>query len=490
MKRWHVLLFAMFVLLPGCMSGCSSGGGTGGTDDTGGGGGGTTTQISERDTMDDAFRLDIYEIEVEYDLYPEDRTIQGDAIVRFRMRDGQSVPLIHFDPAILWATPTLVQLDNETLDFEDSQDVQLVAFTGTTQRAYEFQRELSADVEHVLRMRFPLNFSGVIPSFYTNVNDIQGNGNEERFPTINAPEELALHRITFKVHGDISYRCFGSGSVHRTGQPDYQEWVLNTGREVASYTVMFMVMPEIDTVHEERAVDGVHVRVMAYAGGTPLERVFDDLELWLPELRQNLGPFPMPGGISIFLTETGGGMEYYGGTITSLRALDHEVFHMYFGCSTVALTYRDSWWDEAINMWYELSVGGGFAPISPDYSSSMVSGRTPISNGFDVRAYDEGAHIIEAVAVEMGGRGEMIDFLADLHERRSFDPFNTFELVDEIENYSGVDMEQRFINWLYAGNRTYYKSGKSAGPPSADGFWLHKVDMTPPEEIRRRYESR
>lgn len=46
------------------------------------------------------------------------------------------------------------------------------------------------------------------------------------------------------------------------------------------------------------------------------------------------------------------GMEYFGGTISGLGPLLHEVFHMYFGCSLVANTYRDSWWDEAINMWY------------------------------------------------------------------------------------------------------------------------------------------
>ena len=73
----------------------------------------------------------------------------------------------------------------------------------------------------------------------------------------------------------------------------------------------------------------------------------------------------MPRGLSVVLTQGGGGMEYYGATITSLRALRHEVFHMYYGCSTVATTYRDSWWDEAINMWYELSADPSFPRSTP-----------------------------------------------------------------------------------------------------------------------------
>ena len=133
----------------------------------------------------------------------------------------------------------------------------------------------------------------------------------------------------------------------------------------------------------------------------------------------------MPRGISIVLTQGGGGMEYYGGTITSLAALRHEVFHMYFGCSTVATTYRDSWWDEAINMWYELSANPAFAPIEPGFRSGIVGARTPVTVGFDRRAYDEGARIIQAVAEEMGGREQAVAFFSHLHRTRFFDPFTT-----------------------------------------------------------------
>ena len=484
MKRtWIPGLFlsaALLFLVTGCSSSSISLPDTGDDD-----GGGTTVQINEQELLDETFRIDIQEIEVVYNIYPDTNSIQGEATVRFTMREGQSVPVIHFDPAIRWATPTLLQLNGEDLDFNDSEDVRVFTPERTTQQSIEFQRELSGNDQHTLRVRFPMNATGTGTSFFTDVNDIYGNGNEERFPTINTPHELARHRIRFRVHSETPYRCFGSGSVVKSDNQVVQEWELDTGREVASYTVMFMVMPAADTVYAEQTVDGVDVRVMAYACGTSPQVVFDDLESWLPELRQNLGPFPMPGGISIFLTESGGGMEYYGGTITSLRALDHEVFHMYFGCSTVALTYRDSWWDEAINMWYEYSAAGNYAAIDEGYQSNIVSRRSPVSVGFDTRAYDEGARIIQAVANEMGGRGEMIDFLSDLHQRRMFDPFNTFELVDEIEAYSGVDMYDRFLGWLYYGSRTYY--AKSATDTTGEAYWLHKVDMTPPDAILRKY---
>jgi hypothetical protein len=227
----------------------------------------------------------------------------------------------------------------------------------------------------------------------------------------------------------------------------------------------------------ERRIGGVDVRVVASLGGSPPAEAYDQLETWMPELREALGPFPMPRGLSVVLTEGGGGMEYFGGTITSLRALRHEVFHMYFGCSTVASTYRDSWWDEAIDMWYELSLDPAFSAIAPAYRSGMVSSRTPVAVGFDVRAYDEGARIMEAVARELGGREEMVAFLRHLHQRRLFEPFTTMALADEIRAFSGADFRSRFRQWLYSDT----ESAAGASPHA----WLHQVDMTPSEAVRR-----
>ena len=191
----------------------------------------------------------------------------------------------------------------------------------------------------------------------------------------------------------------------------------------------------------------------------------------------------MKRGLGVFLTRSGGGMEYFGGTITSLSALEHEVFHMYFGCSVVAKTYRDSWWDEAINQWYEYSGLGLATPVASSYSSNIVSGRTPVSVGFDTRAYTDGMKIIESIASEMGGRESFIAFLKYVYTEYTFSPFNTFELVQYIRDYSGIDFEEQIITWLYKGVRTYYSA---QGSNVTD---YHKVDMTPPEWVIKKYRK-
>jgi hypothetical protein len=219
----------------------------------------------------------------------------------------------------------------------------------------------------------------------------------------------------------------------------------------------------------------VDVRVLAPTDGVTAEEAFAVLDPWLAELRGALGPFPMPHGLAVVLTQSGGGMEYYGATTTSLRALRHEVFHMYYGCSTVARTYRDSWWDEAIDMWYELSADPAYAPVADGFRSDMVSGRSEVAVGFDRRAYDEGARIVQAVAAELGGRDHMVRFLRDLHARRSFDPFTTWDLADEIQAWDGSDVHERFRLWLYQA-----PGAQAAAPPPAAWDWLHQVNMALP----------
>jgi hypothetical protein len=430
--------------------------------------------------MDDMFRVDIKDIDVTFDYYPEFHYADAFAWVEFFMRPGETRPVIHFDPAIRHHTVSALTLNGESLNVSSTADVRILEYTDTTQDGLEFQRDLASGVRHRLEISYRLPLSELYPRFSTEVNDLEGRGNEEIFPTINTPHELARHRLTFRVHGSRAFRCIGSGHVVRTGDTP-QEWVLDTEREIASYTLMFVLVPEEDTVLEERNIAGVEVRILAFVGGASVSEAFARLDPWLTELQANLGPFPMPRGISLFLVSSGGGMEYFGGTITSLWAMEHEVFHMYYGCSTVMATYRDSWMDEAINMWYSYSRDPSFPPINTDYRSNIVSGRSPVAVGFDRRAYDEGARMMEAVAGELGGRAAMIAFLRYVHQLKQFTPFTTWNFLNFLEEYSGLDMRDQFNEWLFLGSEI----------PIVDGwtsrYSLQSLDLAPPAPLLQKY---
>jgi len=440
--------------------------------------------LAENQLLDSTFKIDILTIRVTFDYFPEQSYTMGEAEVIFKMRPGETRPVIHFDPALRSDCLSQLSLNGEELDFSNPADVRIVSYADSTQEALELQRDLQENSEHRLVMGYRLDLPEEYPRFSTNVHDIYGNGNEELYPTINTPHELSHHVLTFRVHQSPAFRCIGSGFIQRTGNTEFQEWVLDTEREVASYTVMFVLVPEADTVLEERTINGVDVRILAFKDGASVFSGFAYLEGWLPELENNLGPFPMPRGISIFLVSRGGGMEYYGGTITSLWALRHEVFHMYFGCSTVNKTYRDTWLDEAINEWYENSVDPYFMRMASTYTSNIVSGRSSIAVGFDSRAYNEGARMMQTVANLLGGRQNMIGFLRYLQENYAFNPFTTRDFVKYLKEYANIDMTSYFTNWVFNGQ------AESHSLVDQQVNQLNRVDMTPPGSILIKYKKK
>ncbi|MCU0252823.1 MAG: hypothetical protein MUE61_21755, partial [Vicinamibacterales bacterium] len=372
--------------------------------------------------------------------------------------------------------------DGRALSPQSDADVRLVTVAGTRQPFIEIQLPLDPAQPHTLTMDYRLTVPAVYPRFSSEVNDIRGQGNEAVWPTLNTPHELARHVVTFRVHDRQAFRFVGSGRSSFSADGDVQQWVLDTQRAVSSYSVMFVLLPAGDTEYREWLIDGVTVRVVAYPA-VNLTEARARLESWLPELRRRFGPFPALHGLSLFLfNDAGGGMEYYGGTITSLSALRHEVLHSYFGCSVVARTYPDSWYDEAVTSWFEETARGqGHTALAASYQGNWVGARSPVSIGFSTLAYSDGASIMQAIADRLGGTDAMTGFLRYVVDRYSFAPFTTLDFVGFLKDYSGVDLRAQFLTWLYNGREPAPATGASL---AARAEWK-TLDLDPPWVPRR-----
>ena len=404
--------------------------------------------------LDRTFRIDISRIDLALDFTPGDDTVLGQATLTFTMRPDQVRPLIHFTPFedVGLESITGLSLDGQPLDPTDPADLQALTLAGSSQEALELQRDVDPLNEHVLQMDFALaNWweEGSPGWFFTDVSDIAGDGNEFIFPTINAPHELARHVVELRVHTARPYAVLGSGRVEqRPTDAGVQRWSIDSEQEIASYTLLLLAMPADEVEIEERVLPGVPVRIASIASSGDLAQAFDDAEAVLALLADDFGAFPMPRGMQILLTsEYGGGMEYYGGTISDGWALQHEIVHMYFGCSTVAKTWRDTWWDESINVWYLWP--GSWDPLPFGWGSNMVGGRSMVQPAFDTRAYEEGAAVFGLVADRIGGRQALIEVLRAVRDDHTFDPFTTGDLIEFIEAETGVDLSEEFAGWVY-----------------------------------------
>jgi len=439
--------------------------------------------------LDAIFRIDIKTVQAALMFNPADNSVDGTCTLFFRMRPGQTRPVFHFKPLASGdLTAYTFQLDGETWDVSGSNSgagsaiLKVLDIPGTAQKSIEVERDVDPALDHVMSLAYHIRLASGYPRFSSLVDDIAGQGNEAVFPTLNTPGELARHLITFRVSGAAPYRCIGSGWVQKTGA---QEWQLDTEREVASYTVMYALLPEADTVYEERVVNGIPVRLLAYAGGASVSQAWTQIAGALVDFPIWYGPFPMPRGLSVFLIGGGGGMEYFGGTIAGVGALRHEIHHMYFATSTVAKTYRDSWFDEAVTAW-AVDYARNLAPIAPDYRSNIVSGRTPWAVGFDTRAYNQGAKIFGALAAKAGSSANLTLFLSQLYRKHAFAPFTTLDLAEYFEEFTGIDVRPDFLNWLYNGKAPAF-SEPSAADTDASALVAKDADPSPPDSILRKY---
>jgi hypothetical protein len=435
------------------------------------------------DLLDRTYRIDIESITATLDWYPSSGGVDGTATLVFRMRPGQTRAVFNFTPFVTArsAVSRLV-LDGRAFSTQSDADVRIFSPSGTRQQFAEIQYELDPSVTHVMSIDYRLTVPAVYPRFSSEVNDILGRGNESVWPTLNTPHELARHILTFRVHDSRAFRFVGSGRAESSLDGAVQQWVLDTQRAVSSYSVMFVLLPASDTNYQEWLIDGVPVRVIAYPD-VDLGEARSRLDAWLPELRRRFGPFPALHGLSLFLfSNAGGGMEYYGGTITSLNALRHEVLHSYFGCSVVMRTYPDTWLDEAITSWFEETARGvTHQPLPAAYAGNWVGARSPISVGFSMLAYTDGASIMQNIADRLGGTDRMTAFLGSIVQKRTFAPFTTLEFADELASFSGIDLRPQFLSWMYNGREpATYAAGASGASAigkamGLDPSWIRKA---------------
>ena len=405
-----------------------------------------------------AFRADLSDLQVSYDYWPDEARVDGRAVLRLTMRPDQRRAIFHFNPLrdvgarAERAFLTAVIINGETLDPQDDGDLRLLRPLPSAERAYEVQRDLAPDVEHTLEVRWAMPYevpSGDYPGwFHPLFDDTVGprGQTETAWPTVSSPEELVRHRIRLRVHTDEPYTVMGSGVVETVADDGAQSWLVDTVRAVSSSTVFFAAVPAHDVSLATLRVRGVDVTIVSDQAASVVDRAAMITERTIERLVRGLGPFPSPN-MQVLLTGWGSGMEYYGATRTGVGSLEHELVHMYFGTATVNRTWRDTWFDEAADEWWLRR--DRLRPLPPGFTSDIARGRSVVAPGFDLRAYGLGARILGEVADALGGSEAMIDFLADLHERRAFRPFTTDELIDDIvAAQDQIDREQ-LEQWLF-----------------------------------------
>jgi hypothetical protein len=220
----------------------------------------------------------------------------------------------------------------------------------------------------------------------------------------------------------------------------------------------FHMMPEdrfFGERFEMKSIDGRTIPVAIYyslnegqsqsdGNRNTIKRHRTTLEAKFAELEKDFGKF-LHDQVIVYATEGGGfpgiaGMEYCGATMTNLSALTHELTHSYFGRGVMPANGNAGWIDEAITTW----AADGY-DLNP--STSIASPAHMFGKGSHIRithrgAYNEGAYFISQVANEVKTKGHALftSFLADIIEKKKFEPYSNTDFWNWSKEFYGFNL--------------------------------------------------
>lgn len=174
----------------------------------------------------------------------------------------------------------------------------------------------------------------------------------------------------------------------------------------------------------------------------------------LTELEADYGAFPHDQLI-IYGNAPSGGMEHSGATITSLKALGHELFHSYHARGLMPANGNAGWMDEAIARWRDNNY-----PLTAKltFDSTRLAGRSIWSRMTDRMAYTEGSAFLSWIAFRMNERGlSFKKFLRDYFQEFKFTTVTTQLFQSEITEKSGLDLKADFDQYIYGKTQSTMK---------------------------------
>lgn len=169
---------------------------------------------------------------------------------------------------------------------------------------------------------------------------------------------------------------------------------------------------------------------------------------YLKELERNFGAWSHRS-LVIYMAGIGGGMEHSGATVTSERALGHEIIHSFFARGVMPVNGNAGWLDEAIASWRD----DGYKKVKkPNFSSTSMSAHSEYRRYTDRKAYKQGANFMAFLNYKLSKMGGLKSFLKVLHDKYTHKSISTEIFKKEIEKFSGLNFTKEFNRYIF-GNK-------------------------------------
>ncbi len=180
----------------------------------------------------------------------------------------------------------------------------------------------------------------------------------------------------------------------------------------------------------------------------------EDIAAWLPHHAARYGPWAHGGRFVAVVWGAARGMEYDGATTASTAALEHEVFHSWFGRGVKPARSSDGWIDEAWTSWATSSrrVEGPRFPdeeLDLDEPPVLLFPPHPWSRYTPTESYREGARLFAGLAHLLGGGYRLRSAMAAWYRAHVGRLVTTDCLERHLRDWSGVDVGPWFRRYVH-----------------------------------------
>jgi hypothetical protein len=379
----------------------------------------------------------------------------GEARVSFAAGDVDGYPALDLRQPIEW-----VRLDGKPIDVDAFALLDVGAGPGTEVRVVD--ASLEAGTPHVLEVGYRLETpqaTGAEPVGWTDgglrfdlwMSDLEPG----RYLEMWVPAPLVHDHFTLAVEVELLGHDRPHTLIANTGGveagPGGGQWSLIYPASFTSLSPMLVLAPT-DQVELRRSAVGLPGRDRSVGlltarhtdNDADLAACEADIQAWLAYLSVRYGRWIHGDTFSTVIWASTRGMEYDGATTASVPALEHEVFHSWFGRGVKPARASDGWIDEAWTTWATSHRPDrprfGVEPLGLDEPPVELYPQHPWSRHTPQAAYSEGYRLFAGLAHLFGGAERLRAAMAEWYQVNAGRLVTTDGLAAHLKSWSGVDI--------------------------------------------------
>jgi hypothetical protein len=174
-----------------------------------------------------------------------------------------------------------------------------------------------------------------------------------------------------------------------------------------------------------------------------------DIGAWLAHLAARYEPWVHGDTFTAVIWPHSRGMEYDGGTTASVAALEHEVFHSWFGRGVKPARAADGWIDEAYTTWATGPSRFASDELGLDEEPVELYPAHPWARHTPRASYREGARLFAGLAHLVGGPHRLRSAMADWYRANSGGLVTTDGLGAHLRLWSGLDISPWWARYVH-----------------------------------------